>query len=72
MTVPSPDHNALTNHKTLLQALCAQTQHQQQQTKHHTDTLQVDRRVVVQRDRATPRRRDDGPRDPRVRIGVQV
>jgi len=36
----SPPGASLTNHKTLLQALCAQTQQQKQQTK-STDTLQV-------------------------------
>jgi len=33
--------NSMLNHKTLLQALCAQTHHQQQQQTKHTDTLQV-------------------------------
>jgi len=44
--IGSPD-NALPNHKTLLQALCAQTQQQQQkqqqQETKHADTLQVHR-----------------------------
>ena len=45
--IASPD-SALPNHKTLLQALCAQTQQQQQQQQQttHTDTLQVNRQRV--------------------------
>jgi len=41
--IGSTDNTAVTtpNHKTLLRALCAQTQQQQQQQTKHTDTLQV-------------------------------
>ena len=45
------DAAAFTNHKTLLQALCAQTQQQQQQQEQsqHTDTLQVNEAVAASR-----------------------